>query len=379
MTEVTVKEVTTLRELRDFIDYPHRLYGDNQYWVPSLFLDDYYTLRKDKNPAFEHCEARYWIASRDNKPVGRIAAIINKNEVINGNQAALRFGWVDFEDDPVVSTALFEQVENWARQKQISTIHGPLGFTDLDREGMLIEGFEELGTLATIYNFPYYPEHLQRLGYNKDVDWVEYEMTVPKQVNPTIAKIADLAKRRLNLRLTYCTSRKQLFKLAPDIFKMLNEEYAHLFGYIPLTDRQIQHYVRQYFHFILLEFVPIVVDTNGQMVGFGIVMPSFSRALQRCKGKLLPFGFWHLYRALKSEIRIDLCLVAVRSSYQGKGVNAIIMDGINHTLVKRKILKVESNPELETNQDIQGQWRHYEPRQHKRRRCFIKSLDGQVH
>jgi hypothetical protein len=374
MTEVTIKEVSNLRELRDFISFPNRLYRNNAYWVPPLFVDDYYTLRRDKNPAFEHCDARYWIAFQNRVPVGRIAAILNKRELIQGNQPAMRFGWVDFTDDSAVSSALFAQVEAWAKHKGVSTVHGPLGFTDLDREGMLVEGFDELGTLATNYNYPYYPEHLHKLGYEKDVDWVEFEMNVASTPNPTIARIAEIAKKRLNLRLTYCKKRSELLELAPQIFKMLNQEYSHLFGFIPLTDRQIEHYVRQYFHFILLDFVPIVVDEHNRLVAFGVAMPSFSRALQRSSGRLLPFGFWHLLRAIKKEKRVDLCLVAVQSAYQGKGVNAILMDGMHRTFAERKVLKVESNPELETNQDVQGQWRHYDCRQHKRRRCFVKSL-----
>lgn len=374
MTEVVIKEVCNRRELREFIRFPSILYRDNAFWVPALFMDDYNTLRWDRNPAFEYCEARYWMAYRNKAPVGRIAAIVNKRELVDGDQPAMRFGWVDFIDDSTVSSALFNQVENWAKQRGISAIHGPLGFTDLDREGMLVEGFEELGTLATIYNFPYYPEHLHNLGYSKYADWVEFEMFVRSASNPTIARIADIAKRRLNLQLIYCSSRRQLKKLAPEIFKMINQEYKHLFGFIPLTDQQIAYYVRQYFHFILLEFVPIVVDANERIIAFGIAMPSFSRAMQRSQGKLFPFGFWHLLRALKNEKRVDLCLVAVRSEYQGKGVNAILMDGMHRTFANRGITNVESNPELETNQDVQGQWKHYDYRQHKRRRCFIKLI-----
>ena len=295
----------------------------------------------------------------------------------------MRFGWVDFVDDPAVPAALFEKVEAWAREKGLSAVHGPLGFTDLDREGMLVEGFEELGTLATFYNYPYYPVHLERLGYVKDVDWVEYEMAVPPEPNATIARIANLAARRYKLRLLQVRNKKELLRpraekglpsYARELFDVLNDEYQHLYGVIPLTGRQIDYYIKLYFNLLSLPFVPIVVDENDHLVAFGITMPSLSRALQKSGGRLFPFGFIHLLRALRKGDRGDLYLVAVRSEYQGKGVNAILMNEINRVFARRGIVKAESNPELETNQNVQGQWKYYDARQHKRRRCFIKHL-----
>ena len=385
--DVTVKEVTNLRELRAFIRFPNKLYRDNPYWVPALFVDDYQTFRRDKNPAFDYCEARYWLAYRGSEIVGRIAAIHNREHVKKWQQPYLRFGWVDFIDDPAVSAALFAQVESWAREKGLSAVHGPLGFTDIDREGMLVEGFEELGTLATFYNYSYYPTHLERLGYGKDVDWVEYEITVPPEPNATIARIADLAARRYNLRLLRVQNKKALLQprngqprssYAHEVFAVLNNEYEHLYGVVPLTDKQIDHYIKLYFGLISPEFIPIVLDENDHVVGFGITMPSLSQALQKADGRLFPFGFVHLLRALRKGDLADLYLVAVRSEYQGKGVNAILMNEINRVFAQRGIVKAESNPELETNTNVQGQWKYYETRQHKRRRCFVKHLPGAI-
>lgn len=385
--DVTVKEVTNLRELRAFIRFPHKLYRDSPYWVPALFVDDYQTFRRDKNPAFDYCEARYWLAYRGREIVGRIAAIYNREHIKKWQQPYLRFGWLDFVDDPAVSAALFEKVESWAREKRLSAVHGPLGFTDIDREGMLVEGFEALGTLATFYNYPYYPVHLEQLGYGKDVDWMEYEITVPPEPNATIARIADLASRRYNLRLLRVRNKKELLRprvekglpsYAHEVFDVLNDEYESLYGVVPLTEKQIAYYTRLYFGLLALDFVPLVVDENDRLVAFGITMPSLSRALQKSGGRLFPFGFIHLLRALRTGDRADLYLVAVRSEYQGKGVNAILMNEINRVFAQRGIVKAESNPELETNTNVQGQWKYYETRQHKRRRCFVKYLSQQM-
>jgi len=383
--DLSIKEVTNLRELRAFIRFPNKLYRGNPYWVPALFVDDYQTFRHDKNPAFDYCEAHYWLAYRGGEIVGRIAAIHNRASIEKWQRPYLRFGWVDFVDDPAVSAALFEKVESWAREMGLSAVHGPLGFTDIDREGMLVEGFEELGTLATFYNHPYYPVHLERLGYIKDVDWMEYEITVPPEPNATIARIADLAKRRYNLRLLQVRNKKELLRprvekglpsYAHELFEVLNDEYEHLYGVVPLSEKQIEYYIKIYFGLISLDFVPLVVDENDRLVAFGITMPSLSRALQKADGRLFPFGFMHLLRALHQGDRADLYLVAVRSEYQGKGVNAILMNEINRVYAQRGIVKAESNPELETNANVQGQWKYYETRQHKRRRCFVKHLSN---
>jgi GNAT superfamily N-acetyltransferase len=372
--DIQIKEVTTSKELKSFIHFPFELYHGNPNWVPTLLFDELNTLRRDKNPAFEHCEAKYWLAYRDGRIAGRVAAILNRRHIEKWGQRYMRFGWIDFIDDPMVSAALMKTVEAWARETGMTAVHGPLGFTDLDREGMLVEGFNELATLATIYNHPYYPKHMEKLGYVKDTDWMEYELTVPPEPNETIARIADIALRRNKLKLLELRNKKELLKYAKELFQLLDDEYKQLYGTVPLTEKQVEAYIDQYFGFVTPDFVPMVMDQNNRMVAFGVVMPSLSLALQKSKGNLFPFGFIYLLRALKKNNRADAYLVAVRSEYQGKGVNAILMNKMHNVFVKLGITKVESNPELETNQNVQGQWKYYETRQHKRRRVFIKQL-----
>ena len=372
--DVQVKEVIEPKELKAFIRFPASLYRDNPYYVPPLYFDESNTLRRDRNPAFEHCDVKYWLALRRGRIVGRVAGIINRLHLEKWNQRYARFGWIDFIDDPEVSGALLNAVESWAKENGMTAVHGPLGFTDLDREGMLIEGFDELGTLATIYNHPYYPVHLEKLGYRKDTDWVEYEMAVPSEPDEKIARIADIALRRNKLRLLDVRRKKQLLAYAEELFHLLDDEYSKLYGVVPLTQKQMDSYIKQYFGFIKPEFVPIVLDTDGRMIAFGITMPSLSRALQKAGGRLFPFGFIHLMKALRKNDRADLYLVAVKSEYQGKGVNAILIHEMNRVYNRLGITRAESNPELETNRMVQEQWKYFEKRQHKRRRCFIKHL-----
>jgi ribosomal protein S18 acetylase RimI-like enzyme len=372
---VEIKEITTLKELKAFIRFPQTLYRGNPYWLPSLEFDELNTLRRDKNPAYENCDAKYWLAYKDGRIAGRVAAILNRGHIKKWNQRYLRFGWLDFIDDPAVFDALMGAVEAWAKETGMTAVHGPLGFTDLDKEGMLIEGFDELGTMATLYNHPYYAQHMQRLGYVKDTDWMEYEMTVPAEPNETIARIADIALRRNKLTLLKLRNKRELLPIAKELFGLLGEAYANLYGFVPLTGEQVEAYVKQYFGFVSPDFVPAVLDQDGKMVGFGIVMPSLSKALQKTRGRLFPFGWFHLLRALKKNDRADLYLVGVKTEYQGKGVNAILMNQMHLTFLRLGITQVESNPELETNANVQGQWKYYKRRQHKRRRCFIKHLN----
>lgn len=369
-----LKEVTTLKELRTFINYPHQLYKGNPYWVPTLFMDDYETLRRDKNPAFDHCEAKYWLAYQDGKLVGRVAGIVNKLYKEHWGVNYGRFNWIDFIDDPDVSKALLDAVETWSKQFNVEAIHGPLGFTDMDREAMLVEGFDQLGTMVGFYNYPYYKEHLERLGYVKAVDWVEFEITVPKEPVEAISKVAEAAMKRSNLHILKVKKKKDLLKYAPQMFAVFNEAYEDLYGVVPLTEKQIALAIKQYFGMIIPEFVPFVINELDQLVGFGITMPSLSNALRKSGGKLFPFGFIHLLRAMNKNDRADLYLIGVKEEYRGKGVNAILMDHILKTFQARGITKVESNPELETNSLVQTQWKYFEKRQHKRRRVFIKPM-----
>lgn len=374
--DVRIQEVVTNRELSAFIHFPIELYKGSACYVPSLTMDEFNTLRRDKNPAFDHCEAKYWLAyDGQGKVVGRVAAIINRLHLEKWNQPYMRFGWLDFVDDPAVSAALMGAVEAWAKEKGMTAVHGPLGFTDMDREGMLIDGFDELGTLSTYYNYPYYSIHMEQHGYTKDVDWQEYEITVPKEPNETISKAAAIIAKRNKLTLKFPASRKELKSYAQEIFGLINAEYEHLYGTVPLTPRQIAGYTDQYLGFLDPGLTPLVFDEAGRLVAFGIVLPSLARALQKSKGDLFPFGFIHLMNALRKSDILDLALVAVKSELQGKGVNALLIDALSKKVIARGFKTIETNPELETNLAVQTQWKYFQVRPHKRRRCYIKQLN----
>lgn len=371
---IHLREVKNDRQLREFICFPLKLYEDNPNYVPALFTDEYQTLNHQKNPSFEHCEARYWLALIGNQVVGRIAGIINHKHIQKWDEHYMRFGWFDFVDDLEVSGALLSIVENWAKESQLTALHGPLGFTDLDREGMLIEGFEELGTLATLYNYPYYPDHMAFHGFVKDIDWIEYELQVPSSLDPRITRSTDIILMRNNLKLLKINNKRELLRYAPNIFELINKEYSHLYGAVPLSEKEIQHYINAYFSFIHPDFVPIIVDDRENLAAFGGAIPSLSKALQKSSGRLFPLGWLRLLRSLRKNHRADLYLVAVDKQYQGLGVNLVLMDHLCRVFNERGIKVVESNPELETNVDVQSQWKILDKRQHKRRRCFIKAI-----
>jgi len=371
---VELREVNNRADLRIFARFPRTLYKGSPYWVPPLYSNVEKNFDPARNAAYEYSQSRQWLALRAGRVVGRVAAILSEGHRQRWNQAYMRFGWLDFIDDREVSAALLGAVEAWARERGCSAVHGPLGFTDMDQSGMLVEGFKEASTLATIYNHSYYPAHLETLGYGKETDWIEYEITVPEKPDEKIAKLAEIITRREGLRLLEIHGKKDILALANEVFAVFNQSYQNLFGYVPLNDRQIAGYTRQYFGFIKPDFVPVVVNSEGKIVAFGITMPSLTRAMQKADGRLYPFGFIHLLNALKKNDRADLYLIAVIPEYQGKGVNAVLIDRITRVFKQKGIRKVESNPELETNHLVQGQWKHFETRQHKRRRCYIKHL-----
>lgn len=371
---ITLKEITTRRELKAFIRFPHTLTRDNDAWVPALDMDEINTLHWDINPAFDHCQARYYLAYQNGTAVGRVAAIYNPLHRDTWGQNYLRFGWIDFIQDPEVSKVLMDQVESWASELGCTAVHGPLGFTDLDREGMLVEGFYELGTLATRHDQPYYHLHLENLGYQKDADWLENEVDVTGPLDERISRVADIARKRYNLRVPDIKNKNDLLPYAPELFEIINEAYSHLYGVVHLTDDQVKAYVKQYFGFVIPDLVPIVLDENGRMVAFTIAMPSLSRALQKGKGQLFPLGFLHLLLALKRFDRVDMYLGAVRPEYQGRGINAIMMESFYRAVQKRGVKVLHANPQMETNYKVREQWKYFNIRQHKRRRVYIKYL-----
>jgi len=371
---ITIREVTSKEQLKAFVNFPYTLYKDHPYYVPPLRFDEMATLKKDKNPAFDYCEARYWLAYKGKKVVGRVAAILNKAYIEKWKNQYMRFGWIDFEEDENIAKALIAEVEKWAKEKGMKAVHGPMGFTDLDHEGMLVEGFDQVGTLAAIYNHPYYPQFIEKLGYSKDADWVEYRIKVPETMPEKLEKMATIVEKRLGLHVLKAKKAKDILPYAKDIFELINEAYSELYGVVPLTEKQIQYYTKQYFSFIRPDFVPLILDKDEKLVGFGVTMPSLSDALQKSKGSLLPFGFVHILKALKKNDQADLYLVAIKKELQGKGVNALLMYEVCKAYVKNGIRYAESNPELEANKKVQSIWEHFDAVQHKRRRCYIKHL-----
>ena len=375
---ITIKKVSTKRELKKFIRFNYRMYKNNPYSVPDLFDDMLNTFNKKKNAAFEFCEAEYFLAYKDDKLVGRVAGIINHRANQAWNKQNVRFGWIDFIDDPEVSTALIHTVEEWGKSKGMSHIQGPLGFTDFDAEGMLIEGFDQLSTMATIYNHPYYPEHMAKLGFEKEADWVEYQIFIPESVPEKHQRISDIIQRKYNLRIKKYTSGKKLAReYGQEIFQLMNEAYKQLYGYSALSQRQIDQYVKMYLPILDLRMVPLIVDAEDKLVAVGISMPSLSEALQKAHGRLLPLGWFYLLKALFMKRRakmLDLLLIAVKPEYQNKGVNALLFSDLIPVYQKLGFIFAESNPELELNGKVQAQWDYFETKQHKRRRAFIKEI-----
>ncbi|WP_337482573.1 N-acetyltransferase [Prevotellamassilia timonensis] len=371
---VEIKKVTTKSELKRFIRFNYEFYKDNPYSVPDLYDDMLNTFSPKKNAAFEFCEADYFLALRDGKIVGRVAAIINRRANETWNRKTVRFGWIDFVDDMEVSTALIDTVKQWGKERGMTEIEGPLGFTDMDAEGMLVEGFDQLSTMATIYNYPYYPQHMERLGLSKSADWVEMKIYVPDAIPEKHRRISDIIAKRYNLHIRKLKSKKEVRQsgVAHDIFRLINDAYTPLFGYSRMTERQIDQYVKMYVPVLDLRMVSIVENEQNEIVAVGISMASLSRALQKAKGRLLPFGWYHLLKALmwKRPKVLDLLLVAVRPDYQGKGVNALLFTDLIPVYKELGFEYAESNPELEMNEKVQNQWQYFKTEQHKRRRCF---------
>lgn len=376
-SNVIIKEITpTKSNLKKFTQFQIDLYAGNPYYVPPLIIDDIATLNPKENPAYDFCESVLFMAYRDGKPVGRIAGIINKQVNESSGDKNARFGFIDFIDDEEVSAALLNAVEDWGRSKGMKKIIGPLGFTDLDHEGMLVEGFEELSTMATIYNYPYYAAHLEKAGYKKESDWVEFLMEVPDEIPEKYNRIADIVKKKFNLKVLKYTSRKRIKnEYGRSLFHLINDAYKDLYQYSMLTERQIDHYIDEYLNLLNLDLVTLIVDKEGKLQGVGISMPSMSRALQKSKGKFFPTGWYHLIKGLKGKNdRVDLMLVAVRPEYQNKGINALLFQDLIPQYQKYGYRYAESNPEMETNSKVQSQWGYFNNRQHRRRRSFAKKL-----
>lgn len=377
MSEVQIIEVKNKSQLRKFVNLPNLLYRDVPQFVPGFYGDDLADWDPKKNPAFQYCEARAFLAYKDGKLVGRIGAILNRRANETWHTKRMRFSQVDFIDDPEVSDRLFETVENWAREKGCTEVHGPLGFCDMDREGMLIEGFDKRNMFITYYNFPYYREHLERIGYQKDIDWVEFKIQVPEVGDPVYTKLKKLSESAAKWGGFHKAVVRRHADYKPyirKVFELVNIAYAHLYGVVELVPEQIEKYADKFVPLINPDYCCLVLDSNEDLAGFGVCCPSVAEALKKSHGRLFPFGWAGILKSLKKNIAVDLLLIAVRPDLQRKGVNAIVMEHIMESCIRNKIQYAETGPHLETNSAVIGQWKGMQMEQHKRRRCFVKSL-----
>ncbi len=374
MSKIQIQEVKSKSDLNKFIAFPNKLYSGNKYRAPQLHAFEKSALSPKKNPAFDFCEAKYWLAYKNGEIVGRIAGIIShkSNEIWKENY--IRFGWIDFIDDYEISAALIKTVEDWAKLLNMEAVHGPLGFSDLDLEGMLVEGFDEIGTQAVIYNYSYYPEHMEKHGYKKDTDWVQLEVKIPEKVPEKIQRISELIQKKYNLRLLNLKKAKDILPYAKSLFEIINESYTNLYGFVPLTEKQITYYTKQYFSMVNPKYIGLVVDKNNKLVGFGLSFLSLSKALMKANGRLFPFGFIPILKAMKKNDTIDLLLHAVKPKYFNKGVPAIFYANMTQTCINEGVKTAITSHILEDNKPSIQMFNPYETRQHLRRRIYIKHL-----
>lgn len=374
---IQIRKVSNRKELKVFARFGNKLYKGNKYYVPSMPMDDMNTLDPEKNGAFEFSEAELYLAYKDGEVVGRVAAIINHKANEAWKVKQVRFGWIDFIDDLQVSAALLDAVAAFGKSRGMDQIVGPLGFTDFDPEGMLVEGFDRLSTMALIYNYPYYPEHMKKHGYVKETGWVEYRITLPEVMPENHVRFSEIIKERYGLKVRKL-SRRQIRKedYGRKLFKLINETYCVLYGYSLLSDRQIDQYVDLYLSLVDTDMLTFVEDKNGDLIGAGISIPSLSEALQKCNGEIFPFGWWHLLKTMffKKPDTLDLLLIGVRSDYQSKGVNSLIFCDLFQNYKRFGFKYAETNANLETNAKVQAMWHPFEKELHKRRWVFGKEI-----
>lgn len=371
---VIIKEVVGKKDLKIWADFPNKLYKKVPAYVPFLLNDEMDTFTKEKNPAYDFCETKLFLAYIDKKVVGRIGALINHAYNKKWNKNAIRFTRFDFIDNFEVSSALFNEVIKWAKERGLTEAMGPIGFTDLDHEGMLVEGFDELNMSITFYNFPYYIEHMERLGLRKDVDWVEYQINVPTEMDPRVERISEHLIKRNGYELVTYTDRKVLLQDAYVAFKVIDEAFSVLYGTVPLTDRVIDKSIKDYIPLVNLKYICSVKDQQGQIIGFGVLVPSIAKALKKCNGRMVR-GIFRLLKALKGKNdTLEMFFIGITEEHQKKGVPAIIMNQIIKVCIENGVKICETGPELETNQNVQSMWKTFDARKHKRRRCWIKEI-----
>lgn len=374
---IQIKTVTTRKDLKTFVRYANRLYKGNKYYVPSMPFDDMNTLDKDKNGAFDFCKAEYYLAYKDGEVVGRVAAIVNykANEAWKVDQ--VRFGWFDFIDDLEVSKALLDAVVAFGKAHGMTQIVGPLGFTDFDPEGMLVEGYDRVSTMALIYNHPYYPEHMKKHGYAKETGWLEYRITIPDELPEKHIKIAEIVKERYNLSVVKKTKRQiRKEKYGHKLFRLINETYCVLYGYSLLSEKQIDQYVDVYLGLVDMEMLTFIEDSEGELIGAGITIPSMAEALQKCNGEIFPFGWYHLLKSMYwgKPDTLDMLLIGVKPEWQNKGVNSLLFVDLFQRYKKMGFKYAETNANLETNAKVQAMWTPFEKEQHKKRWVFGKEI-----
>lgn len=374
MNDLIVKEVTTSKELKRFFKFPYELFKNDKMWVPSLLIDEKTTFNKKKNPSFEFCDCKIFMAFRGNKAVGRIVGIINKKANIIWKENRVRFGWFDFIDDKEVSKALLDAVIEWGKENKMTEIVGPMGFTDMDKEGMMVEGFEVDCPMSCYYNPSYYPEHMDYLSYKKEVDWIQYQIPANQPVPDKVHRINEMIRNKYSLKIVQDMKMSEIAKrYGSKLFDSINESFSHLFGYVPLNERQKQFYINQYFPFLDKRLICLIVDSNDDVVAFGVSLPSLSKALRKCKGKLFPFGWIHLLKALRNFENIDLYLNGVRPEWQNKGIHSIYYAEMNKSYIALGAKMAIANPQLETNKAA-NIWEKYDSRVAIRRRAYIKSI-----
>jgi len=371
---IELREVKKLRDLKKFVLFPFALFKDDKNWVPPMIKGEMDVLRSDRNPAHEHCDIKYLLAYKNGKIVGRIAGIINHLHNEYEGRFLARFSWFDFIDDIEVSRSLLDAIKTWAIEKGMDGIIGPIGFTTFDRQGILVEGFDELPTISSTYNFPYYPEHLERIGYGKESDYLEFEVTVPDDIPERSQHFVDMIAKRYNLRLLRPKSKKELFHYGEEAFRVLNSAYEAIRGFVPLTNEQIKFFLKKYFSVVHPDYTTAVVDEHDKLVGIQIAIPSFAKAFQKARGKLFPFGFMHVLKAIKKPNRIDVLLIGVLPEHQNKGVNTFFINELTKSCIQHNITLIETNGLLEDNLRVQYFKKYAPTRQHKRRRLYFKSL-----
>ncbi len=373
---IEIREVKTRGERKEFVKFPFRLYKGNEFWVPPLIMDDMDTFDSEKNPSFEGADCRLFMAYRDGEPVGRIAGILSHLANDKFETKNIRFGWIEMIDDQEVGDALYNAVADWGRSVGMETMTGPHGFSDMDPSGMLIEGFDQLGTIAMLYTHPYYPVITEKYGFEKEIDYFEFKGTVPHEtgIPEKLPKLAERVKERGKFKLLKFNSRKELMKHAGSIMKLMEESFEEIYGSVPASDKVIQYYIKKYFSFVNIELIKVVQNEEGEIIGFMITMPSLSRAMQRARGKLFPFGWYHILKGLKEREILDFYLAGVKEEYRGKGVDLIMVVDIAKDALRMGFQHSESNVELETNTNVHAQWKHFNPVLHKKRRIFTKSI-----